>query len=325
VIDNEGEHPSMHDSNHRGYFLAITSAFFLSWTSIFIRYLVINFEIPALVLAFWRNFFVVVVVAGGLLIFNRKGLSIPKTQLRFFLWFGAMLALFNSFWTTSVALTGAAVATVLVYSSGAFTAVLDALINKEPIGWIKGLAVVLCLGGCVLVSGALDADIWAVNALGIVAGILSGFMYAVYTLMGRSAAQQKINIWTTLLYTFFIAGIFLLVLNVLPLGFVPGSAQRPADMLWLGGAWRGWLAMFLLSAGPTVMGFGSYNRALQHLPSSIVNLIVTSEPVFTTVIAFVLLGEQMSAIQLVGSALILTGVVLVRLNLRRGLRVPAHV
>jgi drug/metabolite transporter (DMT)-like permease len=39
----------------------------------------------------------------------------------------------------------------------------------------------------------------------------------------------------------------------------------------------------------------------------------------------VLLGEQMNAVQLVGSALILTGVVLVRLNLRNGLRVPAQV
>lgn len=299
----------------RGYLIAILSALILAWTGVFISYVSVNFQLPVLILAFWRNLFVVVTLLPILLIFCPHLLKVGRGNFRFLLIFSLMLVLFNSFWTTSVALTGAAVATVLVYSSGAFTAILDAIINKEKIDIYKALAIVLCLSGCVLVSEALNAEIWAVNALGIVTGLLSGLMYAIYTLFGRSAAERGINTWTTILYTFLFAAIVFLALNLLPLDFLPGTAGNPAEMFWLGNAWRGWLALFLLAAGPTLLGYGTYNLALKDLPSSIVNLIVTSEPVFTMVIAFLLLGERMNGFQLLGSVLILGGVVLMRLDL----------
>jgi drug/metabolite transporter (DMT)-like permease len=37
------------------------------------------------------------------------------------------------------------------------------------------------------------------------------------------------------------------------------------------------------------------------LPSSVANLIVSTEPVFTAVIAFLLLGERMTSVQLFGA------------------------
>ena len=300
----------------RGYFIAILSAMILAWTGIFIRYVSVNYGLPSLILAFWRNFFVIIVLLPILLLIKPALLKLKRKDLGFMLLFGLVLAMFNSFWTTSVALTGAAVATVLVYSSSAFTAILDAIINKEKNDWIKASAVVLCLAGCVLVSGALDAAVWSLNAVGIIAGIFSGFLYAVYTLFGRSAAGRGINTWTTIFYTFLIADVILLSLNVLPLSFIPGTADNLTEMLWLGDAWQGWLALFLLAAGPTIMGYGTYNLALRDLPSSVVNLIVTSEPVFTTLVAVILLGEQMNLVQIIGSILIMVGVVLMRVNLK---------
>ena len=307
----------MEQHTRRGYLIAILSALILAWTGIFISYVSINFQLPALILAFWRNLFVVVTLLPILLILKPSLFNPGKKNLGFLIIFSLMLVLFNSFWTTSVALTGAAVATVLVYSSGAFTAILDAIIYKEKIDIFKALAIVLCLSGCVLVSEVLDADVWAVNALGIVTGLLSGLMYAIYTLFGRSAAERGINTWTTILYTFLFAAVIFLVLNLLPLNFLPGTAASLVDLFWLGSAWKGWLALLLLAAGPTLLGYGTYNLALKDLPSSIVNLIVTSEPVFTTVIAFLLLGERMNGSQILGSGLILSGVVLMRLNLRK--------
>ena len=68
----------------------------------------------------------------------------------------------------------------------------------------------------------------------------------------------------------------------------------------------------LLAAGPTLAGFGLYNTSLSLLPSSVANLILTSEPVFTAAIAFILLGERMTGMQIVGSLVILSGVVFLR-------------
>ena len=49
-----------------------------------------------------------------------------------------------------------------------------------------------------------------------------------------------------------------------------------------------------------------------YLPSSVANLIVTLEPAFTAVVAYFLLGERFTAMQVGGSLLILGGVVFLR-------------
>jgi drug/metabolite transporter (DMT)-like permease len=130
--------------------------------------------------------------------------------------------------------------------------------------------------------------------------------------MGRSASERGLNPWTTLLYTFAFATAFLLLINLLPIEKLPGKATVPSDFLWLGSALSAWLILYLLAAGPTLAGFGLYNVSLGYLPSSVVNLIVTLEPVFTAVIAFFLLGEYLNGMQISGSLLIMTGVVFLR-------------
>jgi drug/metabolite transporter (DMT)-like permease len=63
-----------------------------------------------------------------------------------------------------------------------------------------------------------------------------------------------------------------------------------------------------------VAGFGLYNVSLGYLPSSVANLILTIEPVFTAALAYVLLGEGLRGMQLGGSLMILAGVVFLRIH-----------
>ena len=101
-------------------------------------------------------------------------------------------------------------------------------------------------------------------------------------------------------------------------GSVPGSAERFADLFWLGDSVRGWTVMILLGAIPTVSGYGFYNVSLTLLDASVANIIVSLEPLFTAVLAFMLLGETLSPVQLLGSALLLSGVAAIKLaDLRR--------
>ena len=72
--------------------------------------------------------------------------------------------------------------------------------------------------------------------------------------------------------------------------------------------------LFLLAAGPTLGGFGLYNVSLSYLPASVANLILTSEPAFTVTVAYVLLNERLSAVQIVGSAMILAAVIFLRIH-----------
>jgi drug/metabolite transporter (DMT)-like permease len=210
-------------------------------------------------------------------------------------------------------LNGAAVATLLAYCSAGFTALLGWWLLRESLGWGKLLAVTLCLTGCALVSGAFASTTPSLSLAGILTGVLTGLGYAVYTLMGRSASQRGLNPWTSILYTFGFASLFLLAFNLLSGGRIPGAVSSLQDFLFLGFHWTGWGILFLLAAGPTVVGFGLYNLSLTLLPSSVANLVATSEPVFTAVSAWFLLGERLGWIQVAGSLLILGGVVFLRL------------
>ena len=307
-----------------GFKVATTSAIICSFASILIRLVSDDYQLPALIIAFWRNLFVVGCALPIFLIFNPKLLRLKKNNLLFLIAFGIVLAIFNILWTLAVTLTGASIATVLVYSSGGFTAVLGYFLLQEELGVKKIAAVILCLLGSLFVSGATDPLTWQTNTLGIVTGLLSGLLYACYSLLGRTAAQKGLNPWTTLFYSFFFAGVILLVINLLPGNSIPATAVRPADLFQLTNQWRGWFLLLLLAIGPTLIGFGLYNISLGLLPSSTANLIMTLEPVFTAISAFFFLHERLTALQLFGSFLIISAMLLLRVRFGQRIRNLDH-
>lgn len=306
--------PANHTNLTRGYTIAVISAVILSTTAIFIRHLTQTYQLPAIVLAFWRDFFVALTLLLVLKFIRPNLLKIKGQDFAYLVIYGFVLAVFNSLWTLSVALNGAAISTVLAYCSGGFTALLGWWFLHERLDWAKLVAVTLSLGGCVLVSEALDLAAWTANFVGILTGILSGLLYAIYSLMGRSASQRNLNPWTTLLYTFGFAAVFLFFFNIIPGGFIPGKAVQPGDLFWLGNSLAGWGILVLLAAGPTLAGFGTYNVSLSYLPSSVANLIVSLEPAFTAAMAYIIFGELLNGTQIIGSLMILTGVIFLRIH-----------
>jgi drug/metabolite transporter (DMT)-like permease len=119
-------------------------------------------------------------------------------------------------------------------------------------------------------------------------------------------------------YAFTFAAIFLLGFNLLTRGALPGTAQNISQMIWSSLDFKGWAVLFVLAAVPTLLGFGTYNISLSYLPSSVVNLIATLEPVFTTISAYFIFGEVLTVIQILGGVMIAGGVVVIRVT--EGLR-----
>ena len=293
----------------KGYLIAISATVLWSSTAVFIRYLTETYHLPPLVLAFWRDFFVSLALGAGLWIAKRHLLRAPRSKMIFLLIYGLVLALFNGAWTVSVAFNGAAVSTVLAYSSAAFTALLGWRFLGERLDWTKLVAVSLSMAGCILVSGAYDPAAWRLNPAGITIGLISGLAFAVYSLMGRSASDQGLNPLTSLLYTFSFGAGFLLLINLL----TPGPGELPlASLMWLGTQWQAWLVLLVLAVGPTIGGYGLYAISLVYLPASVANLIATLEPAMTAVLAYSFLSERMTGPQIAGSAIIIAGVLFLR-------------
>ena len=295
----------------RGYLIAIIGIIFWSTTGVLIGYIVTNYHMPALLLALWRNLFVCVALIISLFGIRRSLLKVDWSQIGFFALHGFVLAVFNSIWTLSVQMNGAAVATVVAYSSAGFTAILAFLIFKENLGVPKMIAVILSLGGCALVSGAYRADMWNLNPGGIITGLLSGVLFASYTLVGKESSRRRYNTWTSMLYSFSFGTFFILLFNLIPnLPGAAGSVQSLYPVLPL----SGWLILIFLAFVPTVLGFGLYNHSMNALPASIANLLATLEPAMTAVEAYFFLNERMTLVQIVGSAIILSAVLIVQLE-----------
>ena len=295
----------------RGYTIALTATVLWSTTGILISYLSKTFSLPSLVLAFWRDLFVSFGMIVGLLIFSRPLFQLDRKHWGFMVWYGLTLAIFNSMWTFSVQYNGAAVATVMAFSSPAMTAILSRIVLKEQFSRVKIFSILLSLAGIIFVSGAYDPAAWNLNPLGIIFGLLSGLMFAIYNLEGKHASDTHIDSWTALLYSFAWATVFLLFFN---LGNDLFLTQKGAfaDMLWLGNSFVGWGTLFFLGVAPTLGGFGLYTLSLRYLSPTTSNLIATLEPAFTAIWAYFLLNEILTGIQLFGGLLVLMGVLLLR-------------
>lgn len=302
----------------KGYIIAVVGTAIWSATAVFIRYLTETYHMPPLVVAFWRDLFASIALTIAFLVLAPARLRVERRHWGFLLLYGFVLSIFNSLWTVAVALDGAAVATVLAYSSPAFTAIVSWRLFGERLDWIKIVAVLMSIVGCAFVSGAYDAGAWQVNPLGIVTGLLAGVAFAGYSVMGKAAARRDLYPWTTLLYIFAIAAMLLLAYNTVP-GFLPGV--KPPSLMWLGTSWAGWGLIVALALGPTIGGYGLYTVSLTYLPASVANLIATLEPSMTAVLAYLFLRETLTGPQLFGSGLIIVGVIVLRIN--EG-RVPAQ-
>jgi len=299
----------------RGYVIALTATFLWSTTGPLISYLSKTYALPSLVLAFWRDLFVSFGMVVGLLVFSRARFQLDRSHWKFIVFYGFTLAVFNSMWTFSVQYNGAAVATVLAFSSPAMTAILSKLIFREKFNPVKILSIVLSLLGTVLVSGAHDLSIWRLNPLGIIFGLLTGLFFAFYNLEGKHASDTSIDSWTALLYSFAIASVFLFFFNV-------GSdviSGKPllSEILWLENSIIAWGILFFLGVAPTLGGFGLYTLSLRFLAPTVANLIATLEPALTAIWAYLFLSEQLNAVQWIGSFLVFTGVILLRWGERR--------
>jgi len=297
-------------NSSQGYINAFSAVLLWSFSGILISHLSKVYAVPSLVIAFWSVLFVALGMFIGLGVFNRTLFQIDKSQLKFMILYGFTFAIFHSTWTLSVQYNGAAVATFMVYSSPAMTAILSRLIFKENFNPVKILSIVLSLVGTVLISGAYDLSAWNLNSLGILFGLLSGPFFAFYNLEGKYSSERSIDPWTATLYCFAFASIFLVFFNV----GIDALSNKPllSEMLWLGDSVLGWGALLLLGIGPTLGGFGLYTLSLRHLTPTVANLIATLEPAFTAIWAYILLHERFNGIQWMGSILILTGVILLR-------------
>ena len=288
----------------RGYLLAFIGTGIWSTTGPMIAFLLASSSLAPLVLASWRDLLAALIL--GLVLAWRAPyrLGLARRHWPFILAYGLALAALNAAWTMSVARNGAAVSTVLVYTSPAFVALASRWLFGEPLNRVVGLAMLLSLVGVTLVAGLYDAALLGRDPFGLLVGIGSGGLFAVYSVFGKASARRGLHATTVMLYTFAVAGVLLWLVQGVAQGTTGLPAIPPAT----------WLGLLVLAGGPTLGGYGLYTASLAYLPGATASLITTLEPALTALLAWGLLGETLTPVQLLGGALIVSGVMALSLG-----------
>jgi drug/metabolite transporter (DMT)-like permease len=94
--------PNRTSSTSQGYAIALAATVLWSTTGILISYLSRTYQLPSLVLAFWRDLFVSVGMIAGLLLFSRERFRLARPHWGLMFFYGLTLAIFNTVWTYSV-------------------------------------------------------------------------------------------------------------------------------------------------------------------------------------------------------------------------------
>ena len=207
--------------------------------------------------------------------------------------YGAMSTLFAN----AVQVLPASLAAMLLYTYPAQVAILAVLVGDERFGWKKAGALAICLAGLALI---LDASFAQVSTVGFALGIASATVYSLYIIMGNRLMKKADALVTTTLVCSAAAVIFLIY------GGVNGQLiiSLPAG---------GWGAIAGISVFATVIAILFFFAGMKEVGASNASIISTVEPVITVLLSWLVLGETVGLLQLMGGALILSGVVLLQL------------
>jgi drug/metabolite transporter (DMT)-like permease len=304
----------MERQTRTGYLLTFLAAIVWASTSPGIKYLLDTLHVPALAIAFWRDAFMAIACTLILLAVRPSLLRVSRHDLRGLALVGAIsIGVYHALWVFSVALNGAAVAVVLIYTFPTFVTLGAWLLFGERIGWAQAVALALALLGCALLVRAYDPAMFQVSWLGTLVGLATGMTHAGYVLYTQRSIENR-SPWTSLTYTMLFGSIALLALWFASAAFgVSGAASPDSIVRAVGGTATPWLALLALALGPTLGGYALFTLALRYLPGRIASLAVMIEAPVSVLLAVIFIGERLEWPQVLGMALILGAVGLPRL------------
>jgi drug/metabolite transporter (DMT)-like permease len=272
--------------------LAVAGALTIAFSAILVRLA----KVEPSTAAVFRCAYAVPVLA--LVAWNERRRFGPRTarERRLAAWAGLFFAADLILWHHSIADVGAGLATVL----GNLQVVLVGFVAWMVLGERPErrliAAVPVVLSGIVLISGVIGAAFGRDPARGVLFGVLTAVAYSGFILLLREAGRDIRRP----------AGPLLDATAVAALACLPAGALLGELDLTPGWSATGWLVILALSS--QVVGWLLISVSLPRLPAAVTSVLLTIQPVGSVILAAILLGEDPSALQLLGVALVFCGV-----------------
>lgn len=287
-----------------GYLISLVAAVSWAGTSPGISYLV-RAGVPSLAIALWRDVFVALAIFALLGVFRPAALRLDRPTFRAMAIAGAVsIGLYHILWVLSVKLNGPPLAVVLVYTYNGWVALGARFFFKEPLRRNQVFALLLSLAGLVLAVQAYDPAVWRTSGLGILIGVASAIVQAVYVLANQRFIKNAVNPLASLGYQMAFGA---LAIFSVALVFDPGQITAISNP-------NHWLLLVFLGIGPTLGGYGFFNLAMRYIPGKIAGLITVLEVPVAALLTYLLFGESLNLPQYAGMLLVLIASVLANLG-----------
>lgn len=246
---------------------------------------------------------------GLLLLFARSTFRVGRRELAFLVVFGITGIGFVQ-WLYFIAIDHlpVGIALLIQFLGPVLVALFARFVYREHIRRRIWAALVLCIAGLAVV-----VEFWsglAFSTLGITAALGAAFALAAYILMAERERKHR-DPASLSFYGFLFATLFWAVIN--PLWQFPwevlddtvslqGNLSEHTAPVWI-------LVAFIVVVG-TMITFTLLTGALRHITATRASIVATLEPVIATVVAWLWLGETFGTAQLIGGAVVLTGIML---------------
>jgi len=299
----------------RGYFF-IASAAFLWGVSAALGRAVFTGKLPLggtalspvdpLILSQTRTTFSLAVL--GLLLVGSQGwqrIKLPRRDLAHCFFLGTLgVAVSNYFYYVAIQRTNVATAIIVQYTAPVWVLLYVVARGQQKLSLQKAVAVALAVAGIALVIGIVGAKpnegrSLHLDSYGLIAALLASFSFAFYNVSGHRILARY-DRWRVLVWTLAPAAAFWLVVN--PPWKIMAAHYTSAQ----------WLFLFVFSMISVLGAFSLYFLGLQYLEPTRAIIASCLEPVFSILLAALLLGEILRPVQTVGIILVLAAIVIVQ-------------
>jgi drug/metabolite transporter (DMT)-like permease len=282
-------------------FLALLGVLSISFSAVFVRLAAVSpvtatlyraaYAVPILMLVAWLQ--------SRPWSTSKAGRSARRTdgERRLAFASGLILAADLTLWHESIALVGAGLGTVIANVQVVFVALAAWLFHRERPTHQTVWTIALVLLGVALTSGLARDDAFGSSpAMGAAVGVGAGALYAAFLLVFRAANRSLVPVSGPLLDSTVgtVVGALACALFDRHFTFTPSLTAHA------------WLA--LLAIVSQVIGWLLISIALPRLPAVETSVILLIQPVFAVVWGVLFFSERLSALQWLGSAIVVLGV-----------------
>jgi len=215
--------------------------------------------------------------------------------------------LYQIFFIRGVSLTSASNTSLILSMSPIFVALLSAALGIERIHWAAWMGILISFSGLYLIIAGQDGGLHfsAESFKGDLSIFFGTILWALYTVFSKPFLEKisplKFSAITVSLGVLF---------------YLPLTAGDVLAIPWARVSWKAWAFLVLSSLFGFVFGYIFWYYSVKKVGNAKTAIYSNLTPVFTAVFAVFLLGDRIRSGQVLGAAIILTGVYLTRAGYR---------